>query len=108
MALELRSLRQTVGALGVQRQAGPVLLVLGEVISAAERADPFRTGHTTRTVRLAAPLGGLLGLDAERLVLAARVHDVGMLAVPSAELQQGRLARQAQHLVRVHPTLGAR
>src|SRR5512142_1218841 len=65
VALELRSLRQTVGALGVQRQAGPVLLVLGEVISAAERADPFRTGHTTRTVRLAAPLGGLLGLDAE-------------------------------------------
>jgi response regulator RpfG family c-di-GMP phosphodiesterase len=108
VALELRVLRQTVAAMGVQRQAGPVLLVLGEVISAAERADPFRTGHTARTVRLAAPLGGLLGLDAERLVQAARVHDIGMLAVPPGELQQGQLARQAQHLVRVHPTLGAR
>lgn len=108
VALELRALRLTVGAIGAQRQAGPVLLVLGEVISAAERADPFRTGHTARTVRLAAALAGLLGLDAERLVLAARVHDIGMLAVPPGELQQGQLARQAQHLVRVHPTLGAR
>jgi response regulator RpfG family c-di-GMP phosphodiesterase len=108
VALELRALRLTVGAIGAQRQAGPVLLVLGEVISAAERADPFRTGHTARTVRLAGALAGLLGLDAERLVLAARVHDIGMLAVPPGELQQGQLARQAQHLVRVHPTLGAR
>ena len=108
VALELRSLRQTVAASAAQRQAGPVLLVLGEVISAAERADPFRTGHTARTVRLAAPLGGLLGLDAERLVLAARVHDIGMLAVPPGELQQGQLERHTQHLVRVHPTLGAR
>ncbi len=108
VALELRSLRRTVGAIVAQRQAGPVLLVLGEVISAAERADPFRIGHTARAVRLAAPIGGLLGLDAERLVLAARVHDVGMLAVPPGELQQGQLARQTQHLIRVHPTLGAR
>jgi len=108
VALELRSLRRALDAVTAQRQAGPVLLVLGEVISAAERADPFRIGHTARTVRLAAPIGGLLGLDAERLTLAARVHDVGMLAVPPGDLQQGQLARQTQHLVRVHPTLGAR
>ena len=108
LAVELRDLRRTAGAIAVQRQAGPVLLVLGEVISAAERADPFRTGHTARTARLASALGGALSLDAERLVLAARVHDVGMLAVPPTELQKGQLARQTQHLIRVHPTLGAR
>jgi response regulator RpfG family c-di-GMP phosphodiesterase len=107
-AAELRALRLTAGAMAVQRQVGPVLLVLGELISAAERADPFRSGHSARTVRLATALGGLLGLDGERLVLAARVHDVGMLAVPPTELQHGQLARQTQHLIRVHPTLGAR
>jgi putative nucleotidyltransferase with HDIG domain len=97
-----------VGAVAVQRQAGPVLLVLGEVINAAERADPFRSGHSARTARLAAALADLLGLDGERLVLAARVHDMGMLAVPPTELLKGELARQTQHLIRVHPTLGAR
>jgi putative two-component system response regulator len=109
VAAELRALRAqaaTTEAVGV---AGSSLLVLGEVVSAAERADPFRTGYSSRTSRLAAALAGPLGLDAERLSLAGRVHDVGMLAVPVVELQrEGALARQAQHLVRVHPTLAAR
>ena len=109
VAVELRALRQTVAAVEVQRQAGPVLLVLGEVVSAFERADSFRVGHSSRTARLVGALAGPLGLDGERLVLAARVHDIGMLAVPATELQRsGPLARQPQHLIRVHPTLGAR
>jgi response regulator RpfG family c-di-GMP phosphodiesterase len=109
VAAELRALRaQAAVAEGVGGY-GPVLLVLGEVVSAAERADPFRTGYSARTARLAGALAGPLGLDAERLALAARVHDVGMLAVPVVELaREGTLARHAQHLVRVHPTLGAR
>jgi len=109
VATELRALRQTVAAVEVQRQAGPVLLVLGEMVSAFERTDSFRVGHSSRTARLVGVLAGSLGLDGERLVLAARVHDIGMLAVPASELQRsGQLARQTQHLIRVHPTLGAR
>jgi len=109
VAAELRALRAQAVAAGSVGAAGPVLLVLGEVVSAAERADPFRSGYSARTARLAGALAGPLGLDAERLALAARVHDVGMLAVPVVELaREGTLARHAQHLVRVHPTLGAR
>ena len=108
VAVELRSMRQALAAVAVQRPAGPVLVVLGEVINAAERADPFRVGHSSRTARLAGALAAPLGIDAERLTLAARVHDIGMLAVPPTELQRGELARQTQHLIRVHPTLGAR
>lgn len=109
VAAELRALRQTVAAVEVQRQAGPVLLVLGEMVSAFERTDSFRAGHSSRTARLVGALAASLGLDGERLVLAARVHDIGMLAVPATELQRsGQLARHTQHLIRVHPTLGAR
>jgi putative nucleotidyltransferase with HDIG domain len=108
VATELRALRQTVAAVDVQRQAGPALLVLGEMVSAFERTDAFRVGHSSRTARLVGVLAGSLGLDAERLVLAARVHDIGMLAVPATELHSGQLTRQTQHLIRVHPTLGAR
>jgi response regulator RpfG family c-di-GMP phosphodiesterase len=105
---ELRNLRMVVAA-GATVAAGPVLAVLGEVVNASERADPYRAGFSSRTARLAGVLGQALGLDAERLTLAARVHDVGMLAVPATELHsESPMVRPAQHLIRVHPTLGAR
>ena len=108
VAAELRTLRMVVAA-GATLAAGPVLAVLGEVVNANERADPYRAGFSARTARLAGALGQTLGLDGERLVLAARVHDVGMLAVPATELHSSSgMARPAQHLIRVHPTLGAR
>lgn len=106
--LEMRSLRRAVEGLAVGAP-GPVLVVIGEIVSAFEKADPYRTGYSARTARLAVALAGPLGLDAERLALAARVHDVGMLAVPVVEQHaEGQPARTAQHLIRVHPTLGAR
>jgi putative two-component system response regulator len=107
LAAELRTLRATAAAPAIA--AGSVLTVLGEMVNASERADPFRAGFSARTARLAGAFGQALGLDAERLVLAARVHDLGMLAVPSTELHsETAMARPAQHLIRVHPTLGAR
>jgi putative nucleotidyltransferase with HDIG domain len=109
VVLELRQLRQMVEAATTGRAAGPALLILGEIVNAFERADPFRAGFSSRTARLASALAAPLGLNKELLVLAARVHDVGMLAVPVTEQHaEGPLARPAQHLVRVHPTLGAR
>jgi putative two-component system response regulator len=108
VAMELRALRR--GAAGAPAlPAATTLAVLGEVVSAYERADPFRAGFSSRTARLAGAIGAALGLDSERLVVAARVHDVGMLAVPPAELHQSTaMDRPTQHLIRVHPTLGAR
>lgn len=107
--LELRGLRQAVAATAAARAVGPVLVVLGEIVSAYEKADPFRVGFSSRTGRIAAALAPGLGLDPERMALAARVHDVGMMAVPAAEQHmEGPLPRPVQHLIRVHPTLGAR
>ena len=108
VAAELRALRQA-AASGAGLAAGPTLTVLGEVVSAFERADPFRAGFSARTARLAGAFGQALGLDSERLGVAARVHDVGMLAVPPTELHsESGMNRPTQHLIRVHPTLGAR
>jgi len=108
LALELRGLRRSVEALPAGA-SGPALAVLGEIVSAFEKADQYRAGYSARTARLAVALAGPLGLDPEKLALAARVHDVGMLAVPVTEQHaEGQPARTAQHLIRVHPTLGAR
>jgi putative two-component system response regulator len=105
---ELRSLRRAAAA-GATLAVGPILTVLGEIVNASERADPYRAGFSARTARLAGAFAPALGLDGERLVLAARVHDVGMLAVPPAQLHaRTGMDRPTQHLIRVHPTLGAR
>jgi len=107
VAAELQTLRAA--AAGTAVVAGSILTVLGEMVNAYERADPFRAGYSARTARLAGAFGQALGLDGERLVLAARVHDIGMLAVPSTELHsESAMDRPSQHLIRVHPTLGAR
>jgi response regulator RpfG family c-di-GMP phosphodiesterase len=109
IAMELRAMRRAVAAIGVGRGAGPILVVLGEIVNAFEKTDPYRAGFSARTARLAVALAAALGLDAEKLALAARVHDVGMLAVPVAEQHRdGPPTRTAHHLIRVHPTLGAR
>ena len=109
VATEVRGLRLAMQAAGAARVAGPVLLVLGEIVNAYEKADPFRAGYSSRTTRIASQLAAPLGLDGERLALAARVHDIGMLAVPIAEQHaEGAPDRTSQHLIRVHPTLGAR
>lgn len=107
--LELRTLRRTASAIEVAKSAAPTLVVLGEIVNAFEKADPYRASYSARTARMAVALAGPLGLDGDRLALAARVHDVGMLAVPITEQHaEGPPDRTSQHLIRVHPTLGAR
>jgi putative nucleotidyltransferase with HDIG domain len=109
LAMELSELLRTAQGIGVAKATGAVLLVLGEIVSAFEKADPYRAGYSSRTARIATQLAAPLGLDPERLALAARVHDIGMLAVPVAEQHaEGKPDRASQHLIRVHPTLGAR
>jgi putative two-component system response regulator len=109
LAMELRELRRTAQGIGIAKATGAVLVVLGEIVSAFEKADPYRAGYSARTARIAAQLAAPLGLDPEKLQLAARVHDVGMLAVPVTEQHaEGKPNRASQHLIRVHPTLGAR
>lgn len=108
-ALDRRSLERALRAASAARAAGPVLQLLGEIVAAYEKADPFRAGFSSRTARLAVAIGSAVSLDAEKLALAAKVHDVGMLAVPVAEQHvTSKPSRPAQHLIRVHPTLGAR
>jgi putative two-component system response regulator len=109
LAVEMREMRRTALAVGAAKAAGPALAVLGEIMNAFEKADRYRAGFSARTARIAVAIAAPLGLDPERLAIAARVHDVGMLAVPVTEQHtEGKPNRTSQHLIRVHPTLGAR
>jgi len=69
--------------------------------------DPYTARHQKEVARLACAIARRLGLSGERITglrLAALVHDVGKVAVPSAILNKpGPLSKAEFMLVKTHP-----
>ncbi len=75
-----------------------------------ESVDPYLRGHSERVAGLAALLGEEIGLDGEQistLHYAARLHDVGMIAV-DVELidKEGPLTESEARRVALHSSIG--
>jgi CHASE2 domain-containing sensor protein len=78
---------------------------------AAERRDGDTGMHIDRVSRMCAALGRAVGMsedDAERLGLAAALHDVGKIGIPDAVLlKPGRFDEAELEVMRRHTTIGA-
>lgn len=89
-----------------QLEALQRLAVLGEF------RDTDTGEHTVRVGDLSAELAHVLGADpewAERLRLAARLHDIGKVAIPdSILLKPGPLTPAEFEVMKTHTTIGAR
>jgi putative nucleotidyltransferase with HDIG domain len=73
---------------GREIDAGQVLAALGTLV---EARDPYTAGHQARVAELAVCIARELGLDDGRvqgLRLAALVHDVGKIVIPSSLLMK--------------------
>jgi len=72
--------------------------------------DHGTAGHSQRVRDMASLLGAAMGLSKEELRVlrqAARVHDIGKIALPDSVLfKNGRLSEEEWQLMRQHPTLG--
>jgi len=72
--------------------------------------DPYTAGHERRVAMLSEAIAARLGWEGERLAalrIAALVHDVGKIAVPSEILSKpGRLSETEVALIRQHPWVG--
>ena len=87
---------------------------LGDTIEAInairEVRDPQTAAHQRRVAELAVAIAQRLGMDEERLEglrVAASLHDVGMMQVPSETLAKpDRLEESELNLVRAHPEVG--
>src|SRR4029453_4803506 len=77
-----------------------------------EARDPYARGHSSRVTVFAQAMARSLRLDKDRisvLRLAALLHDVGKLVVPSSVLlKRGPLTDEGAGLGRRHPAAGAR
>ena len=75
-----------------------------------EKRDPYTAGHQQRVAVLSAAMGSEMALGKERiegLRLAALIHDIGKIHVPSEILTRpGRLTRMEFELVKAHAEVG--
>ena len=75
-----------------------------------EKRDPYTAGHEQRVAELARAIGWEMGLDdarCEGLHLAAFIHDLGKVAIPSEILSKpGRLTAIEYSLIQTHAQVG--
>ena len=83
----------------------------GAVSSTVEMHDPYTAGHQRKVAEIAVAIARAQGLpedDIRDIELAATVHDVGKVRVPSEILSRpGRLSDAEMYIVREHPETGA-
>ncbi len=80
------------------------------MVTAMEVRDPYTAGHETRVADIAYAIGAEMGWDESRLEglrMAAMVHDIGKLSIPTEILSKpGRLTAEEYTLVKKHPESG--
>jgi len=77
---------------------------------ALDARDPYTAGHSLRVADYSHALAkamGLSELDAEKIRIAAQLHDIGKIGIPDAVLQKpGRLTQEEYGLIKLHPQIG--
>lgn len=89
-----------------------LLISITETVGAVvEARDPYTQGHQTRVARLSRLIAEEMGLpaaDIDEVEIAALVHDIGKLSIPSEILTKpGRLADVELELVHDHSRAGS-
>jgi PAS domain S-box-containing protein len=103
-----RAHAQTLGSL--QRTDVALQGMIDALVRMSERHDPYTAGSSRRLAALAVALGREAGLDGERqhaLRVAALLHDIGNIAVPTSVLAKPAPLSEAEvALVRTHVEAG--
>jgi putative two-component system response regulator len=83
---------------------------VGALSATLEKRDPYTAGHHCRVSELACAIGKEWGLPLESievLRLAAFVHDIGKVGIPTEILSKpGKLSETEMSLVRIHCQIG--
>jgi putative nucleotidyltransferase with HDIG domain len=95
---------------GVERLNRSLEQSIVAIASVTEIRDPFTAGHQNRVTKLACAIAQEMGLAKgrhERLRLAAMVHDVGKVNIPTEILiKPDRLSEPEFNIIEAHPHIG--
>jgi len=84
--------------------------VVDGLVSAIEMRDPYTAGHQKRVAELACEIGEQMGLSKDKLNglrIAALVHDIGKINVPSEILSKpGKLSEMEFEIIKSHAEAG--
>ena len=104
--LELAVRRQT------RRVRRTFLSAIDSLVRTMEERDRYTAGHSRRVRRYALALATAVGLTPRlkrQLSLAAKLHDIGKVAVPEAVLNKpAALTHEEEEVIREHPATGER
>ncbi len=88
------------------------LSAIESLVRTIEERDRYTAGHSVRVRHYALGLARAVGLPArmcKQVSLAAKLHDIGKIAVPETILQKpGRLTAEEETIIRLHPETGER
>lgn len=105
-ALEREVARQT------RKVRRTFLCAIDSLVRTMEERDAYTAGHSMRVRHYALELARAIDLnpnDQRRLALAAKLHDIGKVAVPDAILNKtGPLTPEERQIIQEHPVTGAR
>ena len=95
---------------GVARLKRSLEKTISAIAAVTEIRDPFTAGHQKRVARLAHAIAAEMGLAkgrSERLRLAAMVHDIGKIHVPTEILMKPlNLSDPEFNIIEAHPQIG--
>jgi putative nucleotidyltransferase with HDIG domain len=83
---------------------------VASLASTAEKRDPYTAGHQQRVERIACAIARELGFSEERiegLHIAALLHDIGKITLPSEYLSKPtKLSNEEKAVFKCHPEVG--
>lgn len=86
--------------------------IVEKIIEVLESKDKYTSGHSTRVSDMSYYLAqkiGLMGAELEQVHIAAHLHDIGKVKVPSYILKKtGPLLLEEWELIKLHPEYGFR
>ncbi|MFV0349647.1 MAG: response regulator [Halodesulfovibrio sp.] len=92
------------------RERTMLLSAIASLIQALEARDAYTRGHSESVASISKSLSEYMGLcaeDVERIVLAARLHDIGKIGIAdSVLLKEGKLSDDEYERIREHPVKG--
>ena len=87
------------------------LVMLESMADTVDLRDPYTGGHSRRVAALTKSILrelGLTGPEADLIVTAARVHDIGKIGIPDAVLNKaGKFTPEEEAIMQTHPDRGA-